>query len=373
MKEDRFYRNFLIVVGTVIGVGIIYQGRNLLSPVFSALLIAYIIYPIVLYAQKIGIPKGMTIIVIFITILGLITQMGSTVIPAVNREVRVLSNPSLYKDVYKDVDSRLIKIGKDLSRQLRQFGLIRKTWKNEQIIKEFSRWIAEQSTFLLTSIGGIAKKTGQFLMIFFFVLVFALLDGDKFYKTTVQMLPNSLFEPGLFILKKTIDLLGYYLRGIVIENLILGAISFVLLLLLSLISPLSFVLALVISIIIAITNVIRIIGPIIGAIIGVLLVLITTTDFIAMLGIVGVVLIVQLLDNVLILPLVMKEQVKIHPVFCVLGVLLGGQLAGGLGMIVAIPTLGSIKVIYRILAIEIKKFNMDPEAPLELGFQASES
>ncbi len=370
MKEDKFYRNFLIVVGTVIGVGVVYQGRNLLSPVFSALLVAYITYPIVLSAQKIGIPKGMTIIVIFITIVGLITQIGSTVIPAVNREVRVLSNPNLYKNV---AHSRLVKIGKDLSMQLRNFGLIRKTWKDEQIIKEFSQWIAEQSTFLLTSIGGIAKKTGQFLMIFFFVLVFALLDGDMFYKTTVQMLPNSLFEPGLFILKKTIDLLGYYLRGIVIENLILGIISFILLWVVSLISPLSFVLALVISFIIAVTNVIRIIGPVIGAIIGVLLVLITTTDFIAMLGIVGVVLIVQLLDNVLILPLVMKEQVKIHPVFCVLGVLLGGQLAGVLGMIVAIPVLGSIKVIYRILAIEIKKFNMDPEVPLELGFQISES
>ncbi len=370
MREDKFYRNFLIVVGTVIGVGVIYNGRNLLTPVFSALLVAYITYPIVLSAQKIGIPKAMTIVMIFITMVGLITQIGSTLIPAVNQEVRVLSNPNEYKDI---AHSRLIKTGKDISRQLRQFGLIRKTWKNEQIIKEFSQWIAEQSTFLLTSIGGFAKKTGQFLMIFFFVLIFALLDGDKFYKKTVQMLPNSLFEPGLFILKKTIDLLGCYLRGIVIENLILGVISFIMLLGVSLISPLSVVLAFVIAFIIAVTNVIRIIGPIIGAIIGVLLVLITTTDFIAMLGIIAVVLIIQLLDNVLILPLVMKEQVEIHPVFCVLGVLLGGQLGGVLGMILAIPVLGSVKVIYRILAMEIKKFNMDPEAPLEFGFQTSET
>ena len=85
-----------------------------------------------------------------------------------------------------------------------------------------------------------------------------------------------------------------------------------------------------------------------------------------MAGILAIVIIVQFLDNVVILPLVMKEQVKIHPVFSVLSVLMGGILAGVLGMILAIPIIGSIKVIYRIFSVELKKFNMEPEAVIEI-------
>ncbi len=358
MKNNLFYRNLFVVIITIVTILVLYSSRALLAPVFSALIMAYILYPIILATSRIGIPRGLTISLIFFLILGGILYVGSTLIPAVKHEAAVLSNPEIYQ---VEAQSHLLNIGKDLSSQLEGFGLIKWEWKDEEILHSVSAWVAEQSTFLLKSLGGFAKETGQFLMIFFFVLVFALLDGDKCYRTTVQLIPNSVFEPGVYILKKTIDLLGHYLRGLVIENLILGVLCFAMLFALSFFSGLTFVLALVISLIIAITNVIRIIGPIIGAVIGVLLVLISSTDFVAIIGIIGVVIVIQVLDNVLILPLVMKEQVEIHPVFCVLGVLMGGIMAGVLGMIVAIPFIGSIKVIYRILAVEMKKFSMEPE------------
>lgn len=358
MKSDKLYRNIFVILLTIAVISVIYQVRLLLTPVFSALLVAYILYPILVAASRIGIPKGVTILFIFIAFLGGLIYIGSTLIPAIKHEVKVLAYPDLYKD---EAQSKLVNVGKDMSSQLERLGLIKMKWEDQKIINEISEWIAEQSTFLLKSIGEVAKETGQFMMIFFFVLVFALLDGDKFYKSILAFIPNSIFEPGIFILRKTTDLLGYYLRGIVIENVILGFISFFLLVILSFFSSLTFVLALAIAVIIAITNVIRIVGPFIGAIIGILLVLISSADFVAMAGIITIVIIVQLLDNILILPIVMKEQVKIHPVFCVLGVIMGGILAGVLGMMLAIPFIGSIKGIYRILSVELKKFNMDPE------------
>ena len=358
MKRDKFYRNMFIILLTLVALSVIYQVRSLLTPVFSALLVAYILYPVIVAGSRIGIPKAIMVLFIFITFLGGLIYIGFTLIPSVKYEVKVLANPDQYRD---EAQSRLVHIGKDISTQLEQFGLIKMKWEDQKIINGISGWIADQSTFLLRSIGEVARETGQFMMIFLFVLVFALVDGDKIYKSILSLIPNSFFEPGIFILKNTTDLLGYYLRGIVIENIILGVISFLMLMVLSFFSKLTFVLALAIAVIISITNVIRIIGPFIGAIIGILLVLISTTDFVAMTGILIVVVFVQFLDNVVILPLVMKEQVKIHPVFCVLSVLMGGILAGVLGMILAIPIIGSVSVIYRILSRELKKFNMDPE------------
>ncbi len=364
MKDDRFYRNLFVIVATIVVVATLYKVRSLLTPVFSALLVAYIIYPVVLGASRIGIPKAVTITMIFVATAGSLVHIGYKVIPAVNNEVKMLSRPDDYK---AEAESKLVNIGRDVSKELQKLGIINETWEDEKIIRESSAWVAEQSSFLLFSVGDFAKKTGQFLMIFFFVLVFALLDGDKFYRTSVQLIPNSFFEPGVYILKKTVDLLGSYLRGLVVENIILGVVSFVLLLVLVFFTSLTVILALVIAFTIAITNVIRIIGPIIGAVIGSLLVLVSSTDIIAMIGIIGVVMIVQFLDNILVLPLVMKEQVEIHPVFCVLGVLMGGMLAGILGMIIAIPVIGSIKVIVTILSVEMKKFSMEPESVPELA------
>ena len=230
MKSDKFYRNLFVILLTIVAFSVIYQVRILLTPVFSALLVSYILYPVVVAAGRIGIPKGVTILFIFVAFLGGLIYIGFTLIPAVKHEAAVLANPDQYKD---EAQSKLVSIGKDISAQLEQLGLIKMKWEDQKIITEISEWIAEQSTFLLRSIGEVAKETGQFMIIFFFVLVFALLDGDQFYKSILALIPNSIFEPGIFILKKTTDLLGYYLRGIVIENVILGFISFILLLVLS--------------------------------------------------------------------------------------------------------------------------------------------
>ena len=67
MKRDKFYRNIFIVLLTLVALSVIYQVRMLLTPVFSALLVAYIFYPVIVAASRIGIPKAITILFIFVT------------------------------------------------------------------------------------------------------------------------------------------------------------------------------------------------------------------------------------------------------------------------------------------------------------------
>ena len=77
----------------------------------------------------------------------------------------------------------------------------------------------------------------------------------------------------------------------------------------------------------AVTNIVRIVGPIFGAVVGVIVVLTSTTDLKAMFGVLVVAIVVQILDNIVVLPLVMEGQVNIHPVFSMVGVLAGGAIA----------------------------------------------
>lgn len=55
--------------------------------------------------------------------------------------------------------------------------------------------------------------------------------------------------------------------------------------------------------------------------------------------------IVQLIDNLIVSPIIMSGSVGIHPMFVIIFVLLGGAMAGPLGMLFAVPVVAIIKVI----------------------------
>lgn len=340
----------LAVVGGLalyhLSVHILYQVRNLITPIIAALLVAYVLYPIVRQAKRIGVPVSATVAGLFLVLALAIGMLLYSIVPSVRAEILALYEPGR--------ESRTVAAIENVARQLNELGLV-----SDQAAREaapaIGEWIKASGQNLLALLGDIAGQTGQFLMIFFFVLTFALLDGDGIYQGTVQMIPNSFFEPGLFILHKSMEMLGNYMRGLVVENAILGAVSVVLLAALCPFTPMTIPVAIAIAIIIALTNVIRVIGPFIGAAIGVLLVMVTNADLWSAAGVIGVCTIVQTLDNTVILPLIMQGQINIHPVICMLGVLAGGMVAGIMGMALAIPVIGCAKIVYRVMSVEMKQ------------------
>ena len=52
----------------------------------------------------------------------------------------------------------------------------------------------------------------------------------------------------------------------------------------------------------------------------------------------------QLIDTVVIIPLVIAKIVNLHPVTVVIVIIIGSQLMGILGMIISIPVASAIKV-----------------------------
>ena len=67
--------------------------------------------------------------------------------------------------------------------------------------------------------------------------------------------------------------------------------------------------------------------------------------------------IVQLIDNIILQPLVLSKSVNLHPLIIVFAVLIGGQFFGLLGMLLAVPVAGIIKVTSSELYHGIRKFN----------------
>jgi len=104
----------------------------------------------------------------------------------------------------------------------------------------------------------------------------------------------------------------------------------------------------VIALIAAIGETIRIIGPVIGGVTAVAVALSVSTRLALMVGAYFVVL-HQLEANVLV-PKIMERRVGVSPVVVIVALLIGGELWGLIGAILAIPTAAILSVIVEEVA-----------------------
>lgn len=65
-----------------------------------------------------------------------------------------------------------------------------------------------------------------------------------------------------------------------------------------------------------------------------------------LLGVVGVFLAVQFIDNNFLVPMIVGSKVKVNALVSIVGVLIGGALAGVSGMFLSIPAIALMKVVF---------------------------
>lgn len=176
------------------------------------------------------------------------------------------------------------------------------------------------------------------LVIIPFVVFFLLKDGRSMIKNLVSIIPNRYFEITLNLLYK-IDLqIGGYLRGQFFDALIIGILSVIALWFLKV--PYF----LLIGAFAGLANMVPYVGPWTGASLAVLVVLISNGEVNQMVMVALAFAIIQLIDNVLVQPLVVARSVKMHPLLVIFAVIVGGQFYGILGMFLAVPVAAIIKV-----------------------------
>ena len=133
--------------------------------------------------------------------------------------------------------------------------------------------------------------------------------------------------------------LGAWLRGQLILMLIIGVLSFIGLKLLGV----NF--ALTLALLTALFEIVPFVGPILSGAIAMLIAL-TQSPFLALLVLILFVVIHQLEGHV-IAPQVMKRVVGMNPLVAIVALLIGGKLAGLLGVVVAVPLAAVISVLLK--------------------------
>jgi len=110
--------------------------------------------------------------------------------------------------------------------------------------------------------------------------------------------------------------------------------------------------AFILGILAAVFELVPMIGPVIA---GAASFFVATTDSFS-LGIYTIIffMLMQQLENHVLLPFVMGKTVKVHPVMTIVSILVGGQVAGLLGMVLAVPLAVLVQEVFSYLAEQRK-------------------
>ena len=171
-----------------------------------------------------------------------------------------------------------------------------------------------------------------------FVTYFILADGKRAYTSLVERVPNRYFEMTLNVIDKIKRHLVNYLKGWILDSTIIGFLSMAGLMILGVNY------ALVIGIVAGIANLVPYLGPIVAATLAILVSLTQVGNFSMVGPILIMTLIIRLTDDFVVQPLCFAKTIDMHPLTVLLLLIIGHEILGVGGMLLAIPLATIIKV-----------------------------
>ncbi|MHB1953619.1 MAG: AI-2E family transporter [Sulfobacillus sp.] len=326
----RWYRWGLLVVLSGGSILLLWYTRAILLPFVLALVLAYLLAPLVESFVRHGLNRIVSIMVVYILVGFVIAAAIIYMVPLLIQEsihlIRMVpgfanelqSTWSIWlarlhqAPIPSSVRSAISATGMHLENQL--FGLLRA---------------------LVGAIFGLVP--GVVSVIVAPVLGFYVLkDLDRIRMRFWDVVPlkwrSSMFKLG-FDMDRA---LNGFIRGQLIVALAVGALSTILVVILGIPFPL------LIGAVATVTDIIPYVGPIAGALPAVVLAL-NISPLIALDTVLGFVAIHQL-EGTVIGPKVMGESVGLHPLVVVFAILAGGELGGVVGLLLAVPTAAVLKV-----------------------------
>ena len=207
-------------------------------------------------------------------------------------------------------------------------------------------------TRLVGSVVGFFTDVIYATLIIPFVAFFVLKDGGRIRITLLRLVPNRYFEIALSIIEKVETNIGRYFRGLFVQCLSIATLATVLLSIVGLNS------ALAVGLFTGLANTIPYFGPIMGFLAGVLVGVAQTGDFSLVPGVLIAMGVTQMADNVFLHPLIFSRAAKAHPLVILFVVLIAAQMAGIVGMLLAIPLTAIVRVVIQQILWSLRNYRI---------------
>ena len=298
----------------------LYLLKDVVIIFLFALVIASAISPFASWLDERGFPRVVGVLILYLVMLSLAVFVLSLIVPYISDDINRLI--SVLPKVVERVSSTLT-IAQNSSPQYLDFlGEI------QNILSGVSSYLqqASQSVVgLIVSVFG-----GVFSFIAILIISFYLSVTRKGIETFLgSVIPEKYESYVVSLWKRTEVKVGKWLQGQLLLGLIVGLLVYVGL------SLLNVKFALLLSLLIMVLELVPMVGPVVAAVPAVLLAFLQSPA----LGIWVLILyvVVQQLENHVLVPLILGRTLNLNPVVIILALLVGDQLAGIPGMVLAVP------------------------------------
>jgi predicted PurR-regulated permease PerM len=285
--------------------------------------------PIFRLFRRLKIPE---LIAIFLSIL-MLTILGVLVLWLFYGQVSSLMNdlPQIHVTITKHLDAFSQWIG-------RRFGFT----PTEQV-----QFVSEQSTQLFSSsgnlLGGAVGSVSGMLLFFGLIPVYIfliMLYRNLFLNFILKCFPEQEKKNIEVISRQTERMVKSYLFGLMIQ------ITYLIVLVGGLLMLFGMKHAMLIGIIFAFLNLIPYLGSLVAIILAVLLTISSSENIFDILIVLGVITFVQFLDNNILMPKIVGNQVKINPLVSIVSIITAGSMVGISGMFLAMPVVAILKIVF---------------------------
>lgn len=319
-KIEISHRTIIFTVGLLLLLWVLFQVREIILMLFVALILMSAFNPAVDWMEKIHLPRGVAILIVYIFVWTSVGLIIAGVVPALI-----------------DQTSRLIHLIPAAISQVELFNANQQAI-TQQLLAQIGSLPENLLKFTVGLFGNLLAVLTTLVMTFYLLLERKHLNK---YLSTVW----AGDKPAQ--ISKTINeierRLGSWVRGELVLMLTVGVLTYVGLLILGV------EIALPLAILAGILEIIPNIGPTISAVPAVLVAL--TIHPLTALATASLYFLVQLTENNLLVPKIMQKAVGVNPLVSILGLMIGFSLAGPAGAILAIPTI----IVAHIIGLEYFK------------------
>ncbi len=340
------FPRWVVVLLVLAGLGLLLWAlRGVLTPVFLAFLIAYMLDPLVDRFEARKIPRSVGIAVLLTGLLGMLALFLLLAVPSIVRDAT---------DFMNELPGQLAALEARLAPRLAEYGIELPTSVSEAIgtltasgadpASTSTDQLAQAAQPVLAALGWLWGGTATVLgaaasaVIVPVFAAYLLHDFDRMTAGVAELIPPK-WRPFIVDMAKEVDtVLGEFIRGQLIVMLILAfaySVAYGLL---------GVRLAILIGVVAGLLSFIPYVGGAVALGLAVIMCLIDWAGWGQLLGVVGAYSVIQALEGFVITPKVVGDKVGLSAIWVLFALMVGGELFGFLGVLLALPAAAVAKI-----------------------------
>jgi predicted PurR-regulated permease PerM len=333
-----FSRGLYVALGLVAFGWVLYLLREVLTPIFFAFTIAYILDPVVDRLERWRVPRPLGIAVVLLGFLGLVALFLLLVLPELVRDVAAVVRelPGKAKELLSRAEPWLGDRGVQIPKTADEWMDKLQTYANSAA----SSLLAPAGDMLKAVVGGTMSVIGAAVaaLIVPILAVYLLYDFDRLTTGIRELIPHRYRDTVISYAREIDAVLSQFMRGQLTVMAILAVLYG------GAYTALGVRLAIPIGIAAGILNFIPYVGSAFALVAGLVMAGIGGGGAVQIIGVVVAYAVVQTLEGFVITPRIVGESVGLREVWVLLALFVGGEIFGMLGVLLAVPVAAVLKI-----------------------------